>query len=314
MRGRRCIALLAGLTALLCCVSAQAETTLVVVRNGAGHLQTHWLESDGNAHEVKAVLPLPLFAVGETVHAWRVVTPELALCDCSAITGWKGNGVCPSTGETGRGASLQLISLADGRLDLPVPPRSLQPGELISRYRGRVHLLGSVGPYVFVQLEQWLGSCLSDADIQESSFVVWDLSRGKAAVLYDRKEIGALRTSEQVEAFEHLREATTAHSFKELEFKAIHPLWDARELALAYQFTAPVCGSCGDETWASGVRSTMVPAEQLPKKLRAWGESPRGLDTFRLAHPDATVLGWTALDGDQAARDAQLQGLLARVR
>ena len=314
MRAHRFIALLTSLLVLGAVRAAVAETTLVVVQRADRRLVTHWLESDGNAHEIKAVLPLPLFAVGETLHAWRTTTPELALCDCAALDGWQGAGICPSAGQTGRGAALGLISLDDGRLSQPIPPRVLQPGEVISRYRGRVRLLGSVGPYVFVQLEQWLGSCLSETDIQESQFVVWDLVSGRAAVLYDRKEIASLRTSEQVEAFEHLRDVTTADSFKELEFTAIHPGWTAQDLALAYQFTAPVCTTCGDDTWASGLRSAMVPAESTPRRLESWERAPRSLDTFRMAHPDAVVLGWTQLDGEQAARDAQLVRLQGLVR
>ncbi len=314
MRGQSRIAWAAALLALFFASVVQAETTLVVAQDGRGRTVTHWLESDGNAHEIKAVLPLPLFAVDEVVHAWRTVPAELALCDCEAIGGWKGSGLCPSVGATGHGSELQLISLADGRLEAPVPGRSMQPGEIISAYRGEVRLLGSIGPFVFVQLEQWLGSCLSKAEIQVSKFVVWDLARAKSAVLFDRKEIGALRTGEQVEAFELVRDDTTADNFKGVEFTAMHPVWTGQDLALSYQFTAPVCTTCGDGEWSSGTKSAYVPAEVTPKKLQPWAVAPRGLATFRMAHPESKVLGWTQLGGTQAERDAQLARLLGMVR
>lgn len=314
MRGHVPIAAGAALVALLLASVVRAETTLVVAEDAKGQIGTHWLESDGNAHEIKAVLPLPLFAVGEVVHAWRTTPVEFALCDCAQLEDWKGDGLCPSQGLSGRGTALQLISLDNGRLDVPVPPRGPEPGEIISRYRSRVVLLGSIGPYVFAQLEQWLGSCLSDADIQESKFVVWDLARARSAVLYDRKEIAGLRTSEQVEAFDQLRDETTAENFKGVEFTAIHPVWTGQELALTYQFTAPVCTTCGDQRWSTGTRSAFVPAEVSPEKLKPWGSAPQGLATFRMAHPESTVLGWTQLDGSQAERDAQLTRLLGMVR
>jgi len=314
MRGPISSAAVAALVALLVAVAAHAETTLVVVKPPDGKVVTHWLESDGNAHEIKAVLPVPLFALGEVIHAWRTVPAELSLCDCAALEDWAGSGRCPPSGRTGKGTSLQLISLADGRFTVPVTGRSLQPGEVISRYRARVHLLGTVGPFLFLHREQWLRSCLAEEDLQESEFLVWDLARGRQAVLYDRREVNALTTSEQVEAFEQLRDVTTAHSFKDLEFTAIHPLWDGDELALAYQFTAPVCSTCGDDTWATGLASTLVPAEGIPKKLQGDTAPPRGLATFRMAHPDDAILGWTQLDGSQAERNAQLARLLSLVR
>ena len=314
MRGPLALCIAAAVLAVVLPSALLAETILVVARDDRGQVATHWLESDGNAHEIKAVLPLPLFAVGEVVHAWRTLPVDLALCDCSALSGWKGNGLCPGTGRTGTGAELQLISLADGRLDRPVPPRTQVPGEIVSRYRGRVVLLGSIGPYVFAQLEQWLGSCLSEADIQESQFVVWDLSQARSAILFDRKEIAGLRTSEQVEAFDQLREDTSAQTFREVEFTAMLPVWSAEELALSYQFTAQVCTECGDQRWSTGTKSAFVPAEGTPKKLAPWTVAPRGLATFRMAHPESTVLGWTRLDGAQPDRDALLVRLLGMVR
>jgi hypothetical protein len=314
MRGHSRLAWGALLLALFFASVVQAETTLVVAQDAGGRAVTHWLESDGNAHEIKAVLPLPLFAVGDVVHAWRTVPAELALCDCEAISGWKGSGLCPSAGATGRGSELQLISLADGRLDSPVPARRMQPGEIISAYRAEVRFLGSIGPYVFTQLEERLGSCLSKEEIQVSKFVVWDLAGARSAVLFDRREIGSLRTGEQVEAFDLLRDDTTADNFKGVDFTAIHPVWSGQELALKYQFTAPVCTTCGDGEWSSGTKSAYVPAEVTPRKLLPWGVAPRGLATFRMAHPDSKVLGWTQLDGTQAERDAQLTRLLGMVR
>ena len=156
-----------------------------------------------------------------------------------------------------------------------------------------VDLLGSVGPYLFVQESEHGYGCGAHG-FWSDSFFVWDAASGKKVSFADVPELTLLR-DEAIAKLSANKEDTFDDDDGGPKLTKLVPSWPADgRVSLGHQFTVSTAFAFSDGNWNSYTRSTLVASRTLPKELAAYAQAPAAVVAFAAAHPDLKIGGFSA--------------------
>jgi hypothetical protein len=157
-------------------------------------------------------------------------------------------------------------------------------------------LLGSVGPYVFVEGTTYEYTCGAHGNT-DVWFAVWNLEEGRMVDLLsnvpDREHVLA-QGRDAIDARSDALDFSRPDDPPALTELLPRVTADGR-LEVSALVTVASCYACTEGGWSSYTVSTEVPA-QPPWRLTALGPAPRAVALFVAAHPELTIGGYSVAD------------------
>jgi hypothetical protein len=263
------------------------ETILLWARNEKGDEKTFRLAADGPLKVLNEERGI-IIATSKGEMKWKATEKEINLAGCSHGDGTE---PVPSKG-TITIASLVPVS-GEGSQSIVDP--SASEGDDIEDLQHSAGLVGSIGPYLFIQESSYLYACGAHGGTTMAA-MVWDAEQGKTVdVLAELPSKDALATK----AKKMLDEADdgvggTADSEDKPNPVILLPVYgDRGALRFEVQFAGWACYACSDGQWSSYTRSAVVPTEWIPERMRAWVMPPVVVKEFAEKTPEWRVRGWS---------------------
>ncbi|WP_437482014.1 hypothetical protein WME75_40005 [Sorangium sp. So ce1014] len=196
--------------------------------------------------------------------------------------------------EPGEGTAIRGELVLRGKSELQeviTPPDGDESNEI----HHTTALVGSVGPYLFIEERTYTDLCGAHG-FEGVAFVVWDAEKRAAVdLLAEVPGVPALQSAAEVlldqdeEDVEATRQERNAP-----ELVQIAPAYNARgSLRLTAQLARAACYACSDGAWSSYSRSAVVPIVRTPARLAAWASPPPGVRAFLERTPGVRLGGWS---------------------
>ncbi|AUX48887.1 hypothetical protein SOCE26_104300 [Sorangium cellulosum] len=226
--------------------------------------------------------------------AWRWEAGEEQVAT-SACELW--NGIQREPGD-GTGTRATLVRRGeDGRQEVITPPAE----EDLNEIHHTATLIGSVGPYLFVEERTYRDGCGAHGS-EGAAFVVWNAELGAAVdLLAEVPGAPALQEAAEVILDESEEDPGAARQEEDSpELVQIAPAYSPSGwLRLTAQLARSACYACSDGAWSSYSRSATVPLTERPKRLSAWASPPTQLQAFLARTPGVTLGGWSRFDQER---------------
>ncbi len=267
---------------------AVGASGLVWLVDPEGRHQTLWVSIADGRPLASQPIEGPVWTEGSALWQWVEEPVEVAASHCVSAAQATETPEGERTVMVRRGVLRELTESTT--LEVCAPPSAEDANHL----ENTIAPFASVGPYLFLVQELYIGSCSARASWSTQT-LVWDLAAAhRAEVLTDREE-RSLARSETETAVRRLREESSPELEREgVELVALWPRWDLRRgLGLSYVFAAEACPSCSDGEWSSHTIATRVPASRMPERLAEHADLPRWVRRAAARAPDATVAGFT---------------------
>jgi hypothetical protein len=196
-------------------------------------------------------------------------------------------------GEVGEGvvthASLRLRGGVD-RQDVIVP----QDPDGVNDIQHGVQVLGSVGPYLFLQEGMYMYACGAHGG-SNAKFIAWDAERGKAVeMLAEMPDIEALKERAEKSLDEGDEDPDAHREDNPTELVQLVPKFDKLgRLSIDAQFSRWACYACSDGLWSSYTRSALVTSGKAPERLSPYTTPPPGVAVFLGQHHDIVMGGFS---------------------
>ncbi|WP_437675919.1 hypothetical protein [Sorangium sp. So ce131] len=220
--------------------------------------------------------------------AWRWAVREEQVAT-SACETW--NGTQDEPGE-GTGTRATLVRRGEvGRQEVIAPPDE----EGLREIQHTATLLGSVGPYLFVEERTYRDGCGAHGS-EGAAFVVWNAEVGAAVdLLAEVPGVPALQEAAEVVLDESEEDPGVAQQQEDTpDLVQIAPAYGSSgRLQLTAQLARFACYACGDGVWGSYSRSATVPLTERPARLSAWASPPPAVQTFLARTPGVALGGWS---------------------
>jgi hypothetical protein len=259
---------------------------LLWVKNGAGQTRTFRLASEGALN----VLGQHSGIIIATTHGdltWDVREKEVDLDGCDHFDG------TPASPTKGSITFTNLVGPAGDVVQKVVDPT--EDGGGIEDLQHGVDLVGTIGPYLFIQESSYTYACGAHGNTTVAA-TVWDAEQGKIVnLLAELPAKEKLATQAQRKLDE---EDVDTGGIKEEEGKPepaqLLPVYGERgALRIDAQFARWACYACSDGMWSSYTRSAVVPTEWVPERLKAWVMPPVVVKEFLETHRDWHLGGWS---------------------
>jgi hypothetical protein len=271
--------------------------TLVWTTRGEGAAPvTYVLSGPG---EVTDQLPGIHIAAAGTDWTWLATTELVTTAPCGASPELPATdlptpdeGAIPGAvaGE-GHAVRVRLVpsDAAHDPLAIVVPPDAQFANEIEHSSR----LLGSMGPYLFVEESTYVYACGAHGNTGVS-FAVWNIEEGGTVDLLDELPDRGLLIAAGQRAIDAEPDATDFSSSNDppLVTEVVPRLDRNGQLEVMALVTVPSCYACTHGGWSSYTSSTRVSTE-LPATLRAMGPVPREVILFADRHPDLSIGGYS---------------------
>jgi hypothetical protein len=258
-----------------------APSYLVWTRDEKGDASTHRVDArDGRPI---ATYDGVVVRVAGKDYRWDATELPVASEDCPAEMG-----LTPL--EDGHTTRVVLRPVAGGpELELEVVEPSGRDG--VNQVQHDVRLLGSVGPYLFVE-ETEHGFACGAHGFWASSFFVWDATTGHKVELEAAPDVIAMRDKARADLAASKEDELDTDG-EQPELTKLVPQWGADGLRLGHQFTISTAYAFSDGAWSSYTRSTVVPSAGVPKTLAPYAPVPPAVALFAQAHPGVTIGGYS---------------------
>jgi hypothetical protein len=261
---------------------AEPSSYLVWVRDAQGEASTHRIDArDGRA---LGSLDGVVLAVNGVAWRWEEAQLPVASEDCPAE-------MTLDPLEDGHATRVVLHPIGqDSRLEQEVVEPSGRAD--VNQLEHDVELLGSVGPYLFVQESEHAYACGAHG-FWSNSFFVWDAASGKKVTFAEVSELSLLR--DDAKALFDEDEDLDLEEGETPELTKLVPSWKPDgALAFGHQFTKSTAYAFSDGRWSSYTRSVVVPSRTLPKEIAPYAQAPAAVVAFAAAHPELTLGGFAA--------------------
>ncbi|AKT41541.1 hypothetical protein [Chondromyces crocatus] len=188
-----------------------------------------------------------------------------------------------------------VAALRDGSHPQVVVSEAIPPSDDAGPFEQSVSLLGSLGPYLFVQERVTLFGC--GKNLRETvAFRVWDLEgavwNGWRTELTGVPALQQEVRSKLDERLDDLRDDDPRSIVPELT--QFRPSYGASgRLGFQLLFTRPTLESYHDTQWSFPSESMELASEGLPERFAAWSQLPAGITRFLAAHPRIFLDGWS---------------------
>ncbi|MET0592182.1 MAG: hypothetical protein ABW133_05755 [Polyangiaceae bacterium] len=157
-----------------------------------------------------------------------------------------------------------------------------------------VGVIGSVGPYLFLEETTYVDSCGAHG-FSGVSTTIWNAETGTTVAppmdLGELKTPRTLAIADLVDEDDEMFQPTEEN----VELTEILPRFGKDgALVVGLQFTAPTCYACTRGGWSSYTKSTLVDAPAIPEILSPFASAPAPVRAFLRANPDVAMNGWSA--------------------
>jgi hypothetical protein len=268
----------------------RGEILLWVTKNDpkgdTGQTRTYRLAAEGSL----TVLGEQEGIILATTHGeltWKAEEKEVVLKGCEHYDG------SPAVPSAGTITTANLVNSKGDLLQKIVDSNDAE-GAGAEELQHHVTLLGSIGPYLFINETSYVFACGAHGN-EMASAMVWDAEAGKAIDLWaelpnkDKLVDAAKRKLDEAED-----DAPQGEEAAKPEPAQMVPVYgDRGALRLDAQFARWACYACGDHEWSSYTRSAVVPTEWIPERMRAWVTPPVVVKEFLEAHREWHLGGWS---------------------
>ncbi|WP_437334057.1 hypothetical protein [Sorangium sp. So ce394] len=196
--------------------------------------------------------------------------------------------------EPGEGTATRAALVLRGkgeRQEVISPPDGDESNEI----HHTAALIGSVGPYLFIEERTYTDLCGAHG-FEGAGFVAWDAERRAAVdLLAEVRGVTALQSAAEALLDDGEDGAEAAGQERDApELVQIAPAYDERgALRLTAQLARSACYACSDGAWSSYSRSAVVPVERTPARLAAWASTPPDVRAFLERTPGVRLGGWS---------------------
>ncbi len=277
----------------------RVRPVLVWGRDDEGLSYTWWVEREREGGWDVVGTTGVVVAIDGALHHWVVDEEPVATeLDCELFE------TVPGTGEgTGARAFLERVDGGDRREVLaPAAAEARESAE----WTESVRLLGSLGPYLFVERETYSYHCGAHGGTEHETFV-WDARTGEPVELYDAGARAALERVMEPAAKQALADESDGESLlfgDEVHRTRVRPVFEPNGIVrMEHQWTGATCYACSDGEWGSYTVSTQLLTDELPPAVAPHAADIGDALRFLHGEVEGLVVGGVS-KADPDARDA----------
>ena len=184
----------------------------------------------------------------------------------------------------------ELVQVAGNLAQTLIAPLTSVDAE---EYSHAITLVGSVGPYLFLEDSSYEYSCGAHGNSGMEA-TIWNAEKGESIQLREDElgDLDPLRAQAATALFNPENEFEDTTHLNLTEF--VPSYTPEATLNLGLQFTTATCYACSDGRWGSYTKSSLVKATSLPSSLARYASPPSAVRAFQAAHPSETISGWSA--------------------
>jgi len=218
---------------------------------------------------------------------WQAQEKELDLKGCEHFDG------SPAAPTKGLMTTANLLN-SNGEVVQKIVESSGEPTD-VDDVQHHVALMGTIGPYLFIQEDAFVYACGAHGNTMVSA-MIWDAESGKTINIWgelpDRDKLAeaAKRKLDETDEIERGQDEESSIP----EPAQFLPTYGERgALHLEAQFARFACYACSDGLWSSYTQSAMVPTEWMPERMKAWVTPPVVVKDFMESHREWQLGGWS---------------------
>lgn len=305
--------------ATLAATMEQTQDAVVWLGTGQGDYTSYWVR--GNSMVIDFVLQKPHLLIPRPggVWQWRVTKRPVAVCDCKALAILENQGPCPLDEESFTAEIVTLTDLISGEELALAPPPEISPeeNEKLAEFSYRVVPLSSIGPFLFVNIQESRVFCDGGAEETRQRFLAYDLDSKDRAEILTPEELDKIAKIEQVKAWKSASDTpqSSAKSPSDMILAGIEPQFVGPfNLLLSYHFSSEESSatlssnednatprSNGEQAGPSFFYSNTVkiPADTLPRSILTYAIPPDVVRNFYTNDEIGNGRGWTPISGSQ---------------
>jgi len=224
---------------------------------------------------------------------------------------------CPEKDDEASGELLKMVDwISSDEIELLTVDTLLSAQGIAEvpygEFRFGTSLIGSMGPYLFIQYTMELQACSDKDPTLYEGFVVFDMEQEKEVQILSPEERSRILETEQIQAFEkmHGDPVMEVEKSEQLTLSGVKPvLFPGIGLVVYYQFTADTSFSDARNNRSSYTRSVEIPAQVLPELLTPYAHLPPVMHALSVLGDEVQVGGWTPVFGTPEQIETLIQVL-----
>lgn len=265
---------------------------------------THWLRGNQLGIELNFMRPGLVLPGGDAILELLDEETEIELCDCADGQRADDREQCVISGKPGRGLQLSIVDkfTAEQTPLISLPRTSETPAE----YQIDWTPLATLGPYLFISIDEQLRTCSERNTRYTKEILVYDLERRKRVDIVNAWDFTAELSKAREKAVTLFNDEEFSHitSVDEVRLIGIEPSYDHLFiLRLNFRFVVENINEGGSGSSPATLLSEMkVPASTIPETLVPYALPPAVVSIFGRSTMQFEHGGWNLITGDEQTR------------